>query len=217
MQLVKVDSVSKTYHGSDESIVKNVSLTINGGDFISIEGVSGSGKSSLLYMIGGLSEPSTGTVYLLGKDIRTMSAKEIAEWRGKSIGYVFQNTQMAKALTVRENIVFAARFGNDQTSNPDQIIRDLGLEEAADKLPGKLSGGQRRRAMIACVLVRNPKIILADEPTNDLDREWAGKIVDYLRSKVTDDTALVLVTHDPTWADKADIRYEMIGGKLFPN
>lgn len=214
MELMKLENVSKIYAHTAEPALENINLTVRSGEYLSIEGVSGSGKSTLLFILGGLLAPTTGSVLFQGKDIYSLNDNKLSSWRGKHVGYLFQNIQMSQALTVRENMSFARKFGNDKKADIEALIRTLGLENVADKLPGHLSGGQKRRAMIGCVLVRKPQIILADEPTNDLDSEWAEKIMDYLQEQIQSERALILVTHDPRWANTASIRYSISNGKL---
>ena len=149
------------------------------------------------------------------EDIYLMSDDELTSWRGKNIGYLFQNIQMSSALTVRENLMFAREFGNDKSIDVEMMLDRFGLKEVAESLPGRLSGGQKRRAMIASVLVRKPKIILADEPTNDLDHIWAEQIIEYLEKEVQPEGALVLVTHDLKWAERAKIKYKMEEGRIY--
>ena len=213
--MLKLDNISQIYATGNESVLKNVSLEVKAGDYIALEGVSGSGKSTLLYIMAGLLRPTEGKVYWNDKDIYQMSDNELTSWRGKNIGYLFQNIQMSGALTVRENMKFVREFGNDKNVNIEEMLEIFGLTEVADSLPGTLSGGQKRRAMIASVLIRKPQIVLADEPTNDLDHEWAGKVIEYLKKVVQPDGALVLVTHDLKWAEKAEIKYKMEEGSIY--
>ena len=163
----------------------------------------------------GLMRPTEGKILWKNEDIYLMSDDELTSWRGKNIGYLFQNIQMSSALTVRENLMFAREFGNDKSIDVEMMLDRFGLKEVAESLPGRLSGGQKRRAMIASVLVRKPKIILADEPTNDLDHIWAEQIIEYLEKEVQPEGALVLVTHDLKWAERAKIKYKMEEGRIY--
>ena len=214
MELLNICQIRKRYKESDRDAVQPCSFSVNSGEYISIRGVSGSGKSTLLLMMSGLLRPTEGKVLFQGRDIYAMKDKRLSTWRGETAGYLFQSVQLAQALTVRENMLLARKFGNSLEAQVDQILRDLELEPVADRLPGHLSGGQRRRAMIGCVLARNPQIILADEPTNDLDAQWAGRIMNYLKETTTRGKALVLVTHDQRWANAAPVRYDMSDGLL---
>lgn len=214
MEVVRLEGVSKTYKNAEVPALEVSDLTVKEGEYISIRGVSGSGKSTLLHILGGLLKPTTGKVLFRGRDIYSMKDTERSEWRGKQVGYLFQNIQMVQALTVLENMILARKFGNDKTADVGKILDILGLNEIADHLPGQLSGGQKRRAMIGCVLIRRPQILLADEPTNDLDAYWAGRVIDCMRGQVQDRGVLILVTHDRKWADTAVTRYTMSSGKL---
>lgn len=214
MEILKLDNVSKKYDGSGYFAVQSCDLSVQEGEWISIQGVSGSGKSTLLLMMSGLLQPTEGQVLWNGKNIYDLDDKTLSAWRGKYAGYLFQNVQLIQALTIRENLRLAGRLGNDPQKDIEQIIKDLELEREAESLPGMLSGGQRRRAMIGCVLARDPKIIFADEPTNDLDAAWAKRIMDHLESLTGQGKALVLVTHDPRWIRENSTRYTMDDGVL---
>lgn len=214
MELMRLENVSKVYEDAEGSVLKSTDLIVESGDYLSIKGVSGSGKSTLLFLLGGLLSPTTGTVLFQGQDIYSLSDDALSAWRGKYVGYLFQNIHIAQALTVRENMMLARTFGNDGEADIDAMLHALGLSESADKLPGRLSGGQKRRAMIGCVLIRKPQIILADEPTNDLDAEWAARIMALLQEQIQSGRTLILVTHDPRWADTAPVRYSISNGRL---
>ena len=214
MELLKIDNVAKKYDNSENFAVEKSSFSINKGEFISIEGVSGSGKSTLLMMIGGLLKPSDGHIAYNGNDIYAMNDKDLSKWRGKAAGYLFQNVQLVQALTIRENMMLARKLGNNKDFDIDGILKELGLEKEAERLPGHLSGGQKRRAMIGCVLARDPEIILADEPTNDLDEHWATKIMEMLKTFTAEGKAVVLVTHDKRWSYLSTTRYSINSGVL---
>ena len=213
--MLKLENISQIYAKGNEPVLKGINFEIKTGDYIALEGVSGSGKSTLLYIMAGLMRPTEGKVLWKNEDIYLMSDDELTSWRGKNIGYLFQNIQMSSALTVRENLMFAREFGNDKSIDVEMMLDRFGLKEVAESLPGRLSGGQKRRAMIASVLVRKPKIILADEPTNDLDHIWAEQIIEYLEKEVQPEGALVLVTHDLKWDERAKIKYKMEEGCIY--
>ena len=213
--MLKLENISQIYAKGNEPVLKGINFEIKTGDYIALEGVSGSGKSTLLYIMAGLMRPTEGKVLWKNEDIYLMSDDELTSWRGKNIGYLFQNIQMSSALTVRENLMFAREFGNDKSIDVEMMLDRFGLKEVAESLPGRLSGGQKRRAMIASVLVRKPKIILADEPTNDLDHIWAEQIIEYLEKEVQLEGALVLVTHDLKWAERAKITYKIEEGCIY--
>ncbi|MCI2058399.1 MAG: ATP-binding cassette domain-containing protein [Oscillibacter sp.] len=217
MELLKVCGVRKRYPGAERDAVGTCGFTLSGGECIFIQGVSGSGKSTLLLMLGGLLTPTDGRILWGGRELYAMGDRELSAWRGKEAGYLFQNSQLAQALTVRENLLLARHLGSNPKADVDAMLRELELTEEARRLPGQLSGGQRRRAMIGCVLAREPRLILADEPTNDLDVRWAGRMMELLRSRTDESRALVLVSHDPRWIPDGAIRCVMEDGVLRRN
>jgi len=215
MELLKLLKVTKTFETGEKcTAVNEVSLSVSEHDFISIMGVSGSGKSTLLMLMGGLLKPTSGDISYLGKSLFSMSDTELTNWRGKTVGYLFQNVQLVQALTLRENMELARRYGNNLEANVDEILKLLDLTKLQSRLPSQLSGGQKRRGMFAVTLVRDPKIILADEPTNDLDDKSSQQIIDILQSAAQKGKAVVLVTHNARWAAQAGKQYRMENGSL---
>jgi len=215
MELLKLLKVTKTFETGEKcTAVNEVSLSVSEHDFISIMGVSGSGKSTLLMLMGGLLKPTSGDISYLGKSLFSMSDIELTNWRGKTVGYLFQNVQLVQALTLRENMELARRYGNNLEANVDEILKLLDLTKLQSRLPSQLSGGQKRRGMFAVTLVRDPKIILADEPTNDLDDKSSQQIIDILQSAAQKGKAVVLVTHNARWAAQAGKQYRMENGSL---
>lgn len=216
MAILKIENVSKQYENAESKAVDKCSLSIEEGAFISVEGMSGTGKSTLLMMAAGLLEPTEGKISCDGKDIYKLSDAKLSKWRASTVGYLYQNVQFVQALTVKENMILSGKLGNNPYVNVDLIIKMLSLEKEADKLPSHLSGGQKRRAMMGCVMAREPKLILADEPTNDLDAFWAEKIMNYLKAYTERGNAVVLVTHDKRWTSLATERYEINEGHVKP-
>ncbi|MGI6330984.1 MAG: ABC transporter ATP-binding protein [Zhaonellaceae bacterium] len=215
MELLKLFNVTKTFETGEKCTpVDRVNLTICENDFISIMGVSGSGKSTLLMLMGGLLKPTSGDLSYCGESLYSMSDDALAKWRGKNVGYLFQNVQMVQALTLRENIELARRYGNNPKADIEELLEKLELTKLQNSLPSQMSGGQRRRALFAVTMVRDPKLILADEPTNDLDSHWSQKIVDLLEDAAQKGKAVVLVTHNSKWAGRADKRYMMENSTL---
>lgn len=218
MDLCKLVNLRKTY-SSDEEVtpIKDVSLTINAGDFICIEGPSGVGKSTLLYLIGGLLKSTSGDVYIDNNNITTMNDKDLTNLRRDKIGFLFQDTYLIQALTIEENLTFIQSMCKNinDYSKIKEILNRLGLWEKRNSLPCELSGGQRRRAMIACTMIKEPLLILADEPTNDLDDYWAEEILSMLHEQVNIGKAVILVTHNEKWANKAQKRFFLDKGLLF--
>ncbi|MBU5257098.1 ABC transporter ATP-binding protein [Tissierella praeacuta] len=219
MEICRLENIKKTY-GSDEKVtpIKQVSLSIKSGDFICIEGPSGVGKSTLLYIIGGLLNTSSGNVFIDGNNITTMKDKELTNLRRNKIGFLFQDTHLIQALTIEENLIFIQSMCHKKKNlnKVKELLTRLGLWERRNFLPSELSGGQKRRAMIACTIVKNPLLILADEPTNDLDEYWAEEILHILYEYVNMGKAVILVTHNEQWADKAQKRFILNKGILYP-
>ena len=173
MSILKTEDLRK-YYGKDENLVKaldNVNLEINKGEFIAIVGTSGSGKSTLLHMLGGLDRASDGKVIVDGKDIFSMNDNELTIFRRRNIGFVFQSYNLVPILNVYENIVLPIELDGNRVDKKyvDSIIETLGLKGKEDRLPNNLSGGQQQRVAIARSLATKPSIILADEPTGNLD------------------------------------------------
>ncbi len=221
MEICRLENIRKTYE-SDEEVtpIKQVSLSIESGDFICIEGPSGVGKSTLLYIIGGLLNTSFGNVFINDNNINTMKDKELTNLRRNSIGFLFQDTYLIQALTIEENLIFVQSLchkkKNINKNKIEKLLTRLGLWERRNFLPSELSGGQRRRAMIACTMIKEPLLILADEPTNDLDEYWAKEILHILHEYVNMGKAVILVTHNEQWAQKTQKRFILNKGILYP-
>lgn len=216
MTILNIENVSKRYAHAESEAVSQCSMCIEEGAFISIEGMSGSGKSTFLMMAAGLLKPTDGKVLYGNKDIYTLNEKDLSAWRADVAGYLYQNVQFVQALTVKENMILAKKLGKSPEIDVDEIIKKLGLENEADRLPSHLSGGQKRRAMVGCVMVREPKLILADEPTNDLDESWAERIMNFLKAYTLKGNAVILVTHDKRWMTLATERYHIQEGQIRP-
>ena len=171
MEICKLEHIHKDYRmGEIVTPLKDVSLTVEPGDFIAVEGPSGIGKSTLLYVMGTLLQSDEGSYTFGGKDVSAMSDKEKSALRAKKIGFLFQDSTMIQALTLRENLLFTQGVGGKKDAKKvDDLLYRFGLEDRADFFPHQLSGGQRRRAMAARSLIHEPELILADEPTNDLE------------------------------------------------
>lgn len=204
--LINGNELWKTYKlGSTEvHALRGLNITVDDGEFISIMGPSGSGKSTLLNMIGGLDNPTKGDLFIDGKDISVMSERELTKMRAENIGFIFQTFNLLPALTVRDNVEFPMRNlnGNKKMNKSSRIkkaekcIDMVGLGDRMDYLPAKLSGGERQRVAIARALVNNPKFILADEPTGNLDSESSANIINLLHEVNQEGTTVIMVTHD---------------------
>ncbi len=218
MEICKLENVTKTYlMGEEVCPLQNVSLTVNSGEFISIEGPSGIGKSTLLYVMGSLLKTDEGKLFLDNQDVSLLTDRQLTTLRAEKIGFVFQETNLIQALTLQENLEFAGSLGKKSKTDSQgmvTLLERLGLADRKDFLPYQLSGGQRRRAMVARALINNPSLILADEPTNDLDDVWANQIVQLFVEAIKKGCAVVMVTHNNKWAAAATIKYRMEHGKL---
>ena len=216
MEICKIEHIHKDYRmGEIVTPLKDVTLTVNEGDFIAVEGPSGIGKSTLLYVMGTLLKPDEGAYIFEGKDVSTFTDGQASEFRAKKIGFLFQDSTMIQALTLRENLIFTQSVGGKKDPKQiDELLYRFGLEDRADFFPHQLSGGQRRRAMAARALIHNPKLILADEPTNDLDEHWSEEIIRILKEQTEKGTAVVMVTHNARWASAATRRLRLEDGML---
>ena len=216
MEICKLEHIHKDYRmGEIVTPLKDVTLTINEGDFIAVEGPSGIGKSTLLYVMGTLLKPDEGSYTFEGKDVTAFNDSQASEFRAKQIGFLFQDSTMIQALTLRENLIFTQGVGGRKDPKQvDELLYRFGLEDRADFFPHQLSGGQRRRAMAARALIHNPRLILADEPTNDLDEHWSEEIIRILKEQTQKGTAVVMVTHNARWASAATRRLRLEDGIL---
>jgi lipoprotein-releasing system ATP-binding protein len=222
--MLTVDRVSKAYptpRGALQ-ILTGVSLTLDRGDAVAIMGPSGSGKSTLLYILGALDAPTSGSVTLDGQDPFTLGEREQAAFRNRSIGFVFQDHSLLPQCSVLENVLaptlVAAPSANgaaSDTARARELLNQVGLADRLDHRPGELSGGEKQRAALARALIRDPVLLLCDEPTGNLDRASADTVatllLDLHRSRKT---MLVVVTHSMALAERFPVRYEMNGGTL---
>ena len=216
MEICKLEHIHKDYRmGEVVTPLKDISLTVCEGDFIAVEGPSGIGKSTLLYVMGTLLKPDEGSYTFEGKDVTAFNDSQASEFRAKKIGFLFQDSTMIQALTLRENLIFTQGVGGKKDPKQvDELLYRFGLEDRADFFPHQLSGGQRRRAMAARALIHNPRLILADEPTNDLDEHWSEEIIRILKEQTVKGTAVVMVTHNARWASAATRRLRLEDGVL---
>ena len=216
MEICNLEHIHKDYRmGEIVTPLKDISLTVQEGDFIAVEGPSGIGKSTLLYVMGTLLKPDDGSYSFQGQDVLAYSDAQKSDFRAKQIGFLFQDSTMIQALTLRENLLFTQGVGGKKDkAQVDELLYRFGLEDRADFFPHQLSGGQRRRAMAARALIHNPKLILADEPTNDLDEHWSEEIIKILKEQTQKGTAVVMVTHNSRWAELATRRLRLEDGVL---
>ena len=202
MNILKVEGLAKTYKKRRKQIValKNINLTIDKGDFLAVTGQSGSGKSTLIQILGGLDNPTSGRILFNNEDISAYSAKKLAEFRSRNIGFIFQNFYLQPFLTLRENIQLPGYFtGKISADHTELLAKFVGLDDRLDHLPAELSGGQIQRAAIIRALYNNPSIILADEPTGNLDDENSKLVMDLLQIINQQlGATVIVVTHDKT-------------------
>lgn len=221
-EILTVENLVKHY-GSGENLVRAVdhtSLTIERGKFTAIVGRSGSGKSTLLHLIGGLDRPDKGIVRIAGTDIFSLKDDRLAEFRRKKIGFIFQDYNLIPSLNVWENVVLPLGLDNRKVNagEVNAVLERIGLTEKKEAMPNVLSGGQKQRTAIARALVARPAIILADEPTGNLDSQTELEVMSLLKSCVTDfGQTLVMITHDEMIAQMADRVIEVEDGKVVNN
>ena len=219
MNILKTSNLKK-YYGNGENLVKaidNANIDIKEGEFVAIVGKSGSGKSTLLHMMGGLDNPTEGKVYINDKDIFSLKEEKLAIFRRRNIGFIFQNFNLIPSLNVWENITLPVGLDGKEIDKPfvTDIINSLGLESKVDALPNTLSGGQQQRVAIARALVARPAIILADEPTGNLDSKTSDEVMSLLKTMIKKyNQTLVMITHDETIAQMADRVIYIEDGKV---
>ncbi|MHB8988156.1 MAG: ABC transporter ATP-binding protein [Desulfobulbia bacterium] len=222
MSLVEAKRLEKTYVSGEVAVqaIRGVDFTIEPGSFVSFVGPSGSGKSTLLNMIGCLDPPTAGTLSVVGTDVSTLSRKEGARFRGEHIGFVFQDFNLIPVLTVYENIEYPLLMVQswpqaERKKRIAQVLAAVGMEDQAQKHPGQISGGQKQRVAVARALITNPKLVLADEPTANLDRETANRII-ALMKEMRDEfgTTFIFSTHDPKVVKNAEIIFTLEDGAL---
>ncbi|MDK2587047.1 ABC transporter ATP-binding protein [Romboutsia sedimentorum] len=219
MSILKTTNLKK-YYGCDESLVKaidNTDIDIKEGEFVAIVGKSGSGKSTLLHMIGGLDRPTDGKVFIDKSDIFSLKDDQLAIFRRRKIGFIFQYYNLIPSLNVWENIVLPIGLDNKNVDNKfvDDIVTALGLQSKKQSLPNTLSGGQQQRVAIARALASRPSIILADEPTGNLDSKTSDEVMSLLKTMIKKyNQTLVMITHDETIAQMADRLIYIEDGKV---
>ncbi len=204
-----LQGVSKEFKTKERTFaaLKNVSLSVEKGEYLAITGKSGSGKSTLLNMITGIDHPTNGKVLVDGVTIGELSESKLAKWRGQHIGIVFQFFQLIPTLTISENILLAMEFVNvipaaERRNRVTELLTQVGIAEQANKMPSALSGGEQQRAAIARALANNPEIIVADEPTGNLDSKTADSINDIFSTLAQSGKTVIVVTHEKNTALK---------------
>lgn len=219
MEILKVQNLCKTYGTGDNSVkaLKNVSFTMQKGEFATVVGESGSGKSTLLNCIGGLDNPTFGKVYLNGEDIFEMKERELTVFRRRNIGFIFQSFQLIPELTVEQNIIFPLLLDYRKPDKKvvDEILEILGLLERRHHLPSQLSGGQQQRTAIGRALITKPTLILADEPTGNLDSASSKDVMDLLiKASRHYKQTILMITHNMNLTSFADRVLKVSDGVL---
>lgn len=223
MTQIILKNVAKIYQVGSETIpaVQAVSLSIEKGDFISVVGHSGSGKTTLLSLIGGITNPTSGNIYFDGTDISSLQSDLLSEYRSAKIGFMFQFASLLPMLTVRENLMLPTVFHEQihlktqAARRAEELIRMVGLSEKIDRYPSQLSGGQQRRIAIARAFMNQPAVVLADEPTGDLDEDTEKDMMNFFKRMNSDNgITFIMVTHNRDLANQAMRQITMHQGKI---
>jgi len=219
--MIKLQGLSKIYYtpAGEFPALRNIDLEIAAGEFVAIVGKSGSGKSTLLNLVGGIDSPTSGTVEVGGKAIQGLDQSRLAAWRGRNVGFVFQFFQLLPTLTVVENIMLPMDFCRtypvrERRKRALDLLNRVGVAPQADKLPSALSGGEQQRAAIARALANDPPVILADEPTGNLDSVTAGAVLELFLALAISGTTVVIATHERDITRLVDRKVEVADGAL---
>jgi putative ABC transport system ATP-binding protein len=220
MSLIELDGIERTFQLGDTPVraLRNLHLAIEAGEYIAVMGPSGSGKSTLLNLLGLLDRPDAGSYLLEGRDATTLSPEEQARIRSQRIGFVFQSFHLVPRLTAAENIALPLMLSGippaERNKRVASALKDFGLTERAHHRPDQLSGGQRQRVAIARATIMNPALILADEPTGNLDRATGEEVMELLETLNASGVSLIIVTHDPVLGARAARRLTMLDGEI---
>jgi putative ABC transport system ATP-binding protein len=219
--LVQVEHLCRTIstHAQKTILLDDITFTVPAGSLFAINGPSGSGKSTLLNMITGIDRPTSGRVIFVGEELRTRNEDKLARWRGRHVGIVFQFFQLVPTLTVRENVLLALELGGSLPRRTWQgrvhtCLAEVGMEALSGRLPAELSGGQQQRVAVARALANDPHILVADEPTGNLDSKTAQAIFETLESLTRQGKTVIYVTHDPQLAAHAGARIDLLDGHI---
>ncbi len=222
--LVHVDNVIKNFQGPAGviNVLRSISLTVPQGQFVGVRGPSGSGKSTLINMITGIDRPTSGSVRVAGQPIEKMSENQLARFRGKNIGVIFQFFQLLPTLTIVENVMLPMDFcrvwkPRERPERAMNLLEQVGLADQAHKLPNTLSGGQQQRAAIARALANDPPLLMADEPTGNLDSKTADMVFTMFEELVKNGKTFIMVTHDVELAKRMPRLVEVFDGVLYEN
>ncbi len=219
MEILKVENLRKEYGEGNSKVIAldGVNLEIERGEFVAIVGPSGSGKSTLLHIIGGVDSPDDGKVYIDGNDISKYSSKELAYFRRRKVGLIYQFYNLIPNLTVRHNIELPLKLDKRKINQDEfsDIVKKLGIESKLNSFPSELSGGQQQRVSIARSLIYSPSLVLADEPTGNLDRENSREIIEILKYfNRTLKQTIIVITHDESIALEAERVITIVDGKI---
>lgn len=216
MEAIRLKEVSRVYTSGEHRLnaLDRVDLSLEEGKFIVILGPSGAGKSTLLNLLGGLDQPTSGTITVYGKDISALNEDQLAEYRAETVGFVFQFYNLIPTLTVYENVALVREIVRDAL-DPAKILEEVGLKDHLNQFPSQLSGGEQQRVSIARVLCKNPKILLCDEPTGALDSDTGVLVLKLLLSMAkTYRKTIVIVTHNQNIAKMADVVIQVKNGRI---
>lgn len=218
--LISLEDVRKIYKtkAGQLEVLKGVDFQVGEGEFVAVVGPSGSGKSTLINMITGIDRPTKGEVYIANHRLTNMSENAVAKWRGKNVGVVFQFFQLLPTLTVLENVMMPMHYGNtygsEKRARAMELLERVDLPEVAHKYPSQISGGQQQRAAIARALANEPKVLVGDEPTGNLDTVSAGLIFGLFEELVANGTTIIMVTHDRDLAGQVPRVVEVRDGRI---
>ena len=218
-EILKVENLTKVYGKGENKVVAvdNVSFSVKRGEFVAIVGSSGSGKSTILHLIGGVDRPTSGKVYIEGKDVYSLNEENLAIFRRRQVGLIYQFYNLIPILNVEENITLPLSLDNRDVNKKklDDLIKLLGLSDRRNHLPNELSGGQQQRTSIGRAMITSPAIILADEPTGNLDSKSSDEIVELLKKSNRDyNQTIVMITHNMDIAKEADRIIKIEDGKV---
>ncbi len=219
MEILRVENLTKEYGAKNTKVVAldHISFSVEKGEFVAIVGASGSGKSTLLHMLGGVDRPSSGKVFIEGTDIYSLNNDELAIFRRRQVGLIYQFYNLIPILNAEENIALPCRLDGKEVDKKvmDDLLKTLGIENRRSHLPNELSGGQQQRVSIGRAVVNRPAIMLADEPTGNLDSKSSKEIIDLLKlSNKKYDQTLIMITHDENIALEADRIITIEDGKI---
>ena len=219
--LIRLDDVVKTYEtgAGGVTVLKNITLKMHAGEFVSIVGPSGSGKSTLLNMITGIDRPTSGEVHVSGQAVHALNENQLARWRGRHVGVIFQFFQLLPTLTVVEIVILPMDFCNvyskrERRERAIHLLDLVGIAEHADKLPSTLSGGEQQRAAIARALANDPPLIVGDEPTGNLDTKTATEVFALFERLADQGKTLLIVTHDRSLSKRTERVLHLLDGRL---